>query len=281
MRDVEVGQLHELFLPADATRVSTATVGRGMYRFLLRPKWIGFHLLVVAGILLMVNLGFWQFRRLDQRRDFNAKVEARGRIAPAPLDDVLASGPPDEIEWRTVTTSGRYLRDEQFLVVNRSQNGRAGENVVTPMELGDGRTLIVNRGFVPLSSDAPGASDGVIEVVGRVRQSQQRRTGQLSDPTEGELDEVQRLDIPRLERQLPGEVIPVYVDLLTSEPPEAAGLPEPVVRPPLGEGPHLSYAVQWFVFSVCVSVGWVLAVRRSMASRRRAADQTFISADGG
>jgi cytochrome oxidase assembly protein ShyY1 len=240
-----------------------------MYRFLLRPKWIGFHLLVVAGIVLMVNLGFWQLRRLDQRREFNAKVEARSQISPAPLDDVLVSGPPYEIEWRIATVSGRYLPDEQFLVVNRSQNGRAGENVVTPMDLGDGRTLIVNRGFVPLSGDVPSAPGGAVEVVGRIRQSQQRRTGQLSDPAEGELDEVQRLDIPRLERQLPGEVVPVYVDLLTSEPPETAGLPEPVVRPPLGEGPHLSYAVQWFIFSVCVAVGWVLAVRRSIATRRR------------
>jgi cytochrome oxidase assembly protein ShyY1 len=240
-----------------------------MYRFLLRPKWIGFHLLVVAGIVAMVNLGFWQLRRLDQRRDFNAKVEARSELPPEPLDDVLASGSPDEIEWRIVTTTGRYLGDEQFLVVNRSQNGRAGENVVTPMELGDGRTLIVNRGFVPLIVEVPAPLDGVVDVVGRIRSSQERRTGQLSDPAEGELTEVQRLDIARLGPQLPGEVVPVYVDLLTSEPPEAPGLPEPVARPPLGEGSHLSYAVQWFIFSVCVAIGWVLAVRRSIRTRRR------------
>jgi cytochrome oxidase assembly protein ShyY1 len=137
------------------------------------------------------------------------------------------------------------------------------------MELGDGRTLIVNRGFVPLSVEVPLPADGPVEVVGRVRQSQKRRTGQLSDPTGGELTEVQRLDIARLTPQLPGEVLPVYIDLLTSEPPEASGLPEPVARPPLGEGPHLSYAVQWFIFSVCVVIGWVLAVRRSVATRRR------------
>ena len=242
-----------------------------MYRFLLRPKWIGFHVLVVVGIVAMVNLGFWQLRRLDQRRDFNAKVEARGELPPEPLDAVLASGPPDEIEWRIVTVTGRYRPDEQIVVVNRSQHGQAGENVVTPMDLGDDRTLIVNRGFVPLSVDVPAAPDDMVDVVGRIRQSEERRTGQLSDSTEGELTEVQRLDIPRLAPQLPGEVVPVYIDLLTSDPPESAGLPEPVVRPPLGEGPHLSYAVQWFIFSVCVVVGWVLAVRRSIATHRRRA----------
>ena len=240
-----------------------------MYRFLLRPKWIGFHLLVVAGIVAMINLGFWQLRRLDQRRDFNAKVEARGELPPEPLDDVLASGPPDEIEWRVVTATGRYLAGEQIVVVNRSQGGRAGENVITPMQLGDGRILIVNRGFVPLDITPPPPPDGDVDVTGRIRKSQERRTGQLSDPSEGDLTQVQRLDIPRLEAQLPGEVVPIYVDLLASDPPEAAGLPEPVPRPPLGEGPHLSYAVQWFIFSMCVAIGWVLAVRRSLATRRR------------
>ncbi|HWM20497.1 MAG TPA: SURF1 family protein [Ilumatobacteraceae bacterium] len=241
-----------------------------MYRFLLRPKWIGFHLLVVAGIVVMVNLGFWQLRRLDQRRDFNARVEARGELPPEPLDEVLASGSPDDIEWRVVTVTGRYLADEQVVVVNRSQGGRAGDNVVTPIELDDGRILLVNRGFVPLNVAAPPPPDGDVDVTGRLRQSQERRTGQLSDPGEGDLTELQRLDIPRLVAQLPGEVVPVYVDLLTSEPPEAPGLPEPVARPPLGEGPHLSYAIQWFIFSVCVAIGWVLAVRRSIATRRRA-----------
>jgi cytochrome oxidase assembly protein ShyY1 len=240
-----------------------------MYRFLLRPKWIGFHVLVVAGIVALVSLGFWQLRRLDERRDFNARVEARTDLPPAPLDEVLASGPPDEIEWRTVTVTGRYLPDEQFVIVNRSQGGRAGENVATPLDVGDGRTLIVNRGFVPLTVDVPPAPVGAIDVVGRVRQSQARRTGQLSDPSAGELTEVQRLDIPRLEPQLPGDVVPVYVDLLVSQPAEAPGLPDPVQRPPLGEGPHLSYAVQWFIFSLCVAIGWVLAVRRSIRTRRR------------
>ena len=241
-----------------------------MYRFLLRPKWIGFHVLVVAGIVALVSLGFWQLRRLDERRDFNARVEARTEVPPTPLDEVLASGPPDEIEWRTVTVIGRYLPDEQFVIVNRSQGGRAGDNVATPLDLGDGRTLIVNRGFVPLSVDVPPAPAGTVDVVGRVRQSQARRTGQLSDPTEGELTEVQRLDIPRLEGQLPGDVVPVYVDLLASQPAEAPGLPDRVQRPPLDEGPHLSYAVQWFIFAICVAIGWVLAVRRSTRTRRRA-----------
>jgi surfeit locus 1 family protein len=240
-----------------------------MYRFLLRPKWLGFHLLVVLGIVLMVNLGLWQLRRLDQRQEFNATVEARFDVAAVPLDELLVEGGPDDVEWRQAVATGTYLPDEQLVVVNRSQSGRAGQNVVTPLQLDDGRVLVVNRGFVPLGEAPPPPPAGTVTVLGRARPSEERRTGQLSDPADGELTEVQRLDLDRLATQLPGEVVPVYLDRLESDPAEAGPFPVPVAAPELGEGSHLSYAVQWFIFAACVVVGWVLAVRRSVATNRR------------
>jgi cytochrome oxidase assembly protein ShyY1 len=245
------------------------TVDDGMYGFLLRPKWLGFHLLVVLGVVVMVSLGMWQLRRLDDRQEFNATVEARFDVPAVPLDDLLAEGPPDDVEWRQAVATGTYLPAEQFVVVNRSQSGRAGQNVVTPLQLDDGRVLVVNRGFVPLGEPPPPAPDGTVTVLGRARPSEERRTGQLSDPAEGDLTEVQRIDLDRLAAQLPGEVVPVYLDRLESEPAETGELPVPVAPPELGEGPHLSYAVQWFIFAACVVVGWVLAVRRSVAANRR------------
>lgn len=247
-----------------------------MYRFLVRPKWIAFHLLVVAAIVTMVNLGFWQLRRLDERQAFNAAVEARYDQPPVPIDELLAERDDpaalEAVEWRPVTAAGTYLPDETVTVVNRSQNGRAGRNVAVPLRLDDGRILIVNRGFVPLTEEAPPVPATDVEIVGRLRTTQERGLGQLSDPAEGELTEVQRIDIERLAPQLPGEVVPMYVDLVESSPPEAETLPEPVAAPELTEGSHLSYAVQWFVFSIAVAVGWVLAVRRSARTQGRPDD---------
>jgi hypothetical protein len=56
-------------------------------------------------------------------------------------------------------------------------------------------------------------------------------------------------------------------------------LPEPVATPDLGEGNHLAYAVQWFIFAIAVAVGWVLAIRRSIATRRREAELELSSGD--
>ena len=242
-----------------------------MYGFLFRPKWIGFHLLVIGAVVLMVNLGFWQLRRLEERRDFNATVETRTDEPARPLDDVLAAArEPDygDIEWRPVVVTGTYLPDEQIVVVNRSQHGAAGDNIVTPLRRDDGTIVLVTRGFVPLGAEASPPPAGEVTVTGLARPPQARRRGQLSDPAEGELTTVHRIDIERLAPQLPGSVEPVSVDLVTSDPAQDGALPDPVVRPELDEGPHLSYAVQWFIFSIAVVVGWVLAVRWSVAKRR-------------
>jgi cytochrome oxidase assembly protein ShyY1 len=241
-----------------------------MYRFLLRPKWIAFHLLVVLGIVAMINLGFWQLRRLDERQAFNAVIEARYDESAVPLDELLTTDTdPDDIAWRPVTAAGTYLPAAELLVVNRSQNGRAGVNAVVPLELDDGRILLVNRGFVPQTFDIPEVPALDVEVTGRLRPSQERRLGQLADPADGALTEVQRLDLDRLSGQFDGDLVPMYLDLIESSPAEAEGIPEPVIRPDLSEGNHLSYAVQWFIFTVALAVGWVLAVRRSVANHRR------------
>jgi surfeit locus 1 family protein len=241
-----------------------------MYRFLFSPRWIGFHLLVIVVIVTMINLGFWQLRRLDERKAFNAQVTERIADPPAPLDSVLtASTDPDTVEWRSVTATGTYVPSAQFLVVNRSQDGVGGTMVVTPLRLDDGRLLLVERGFQPGTTAPATAPTGRVEVVGRLRPSEQRRTGQLSDPKDGVLQEAQRVDLARLAQQLPGTPVSMFIELTASRPAEPTPYPAPVTLPELTDGPHLSYAVQWFVFSIAVAVGWVLAVRKSLRTRRR------------
>jgi cytochrome oxidase assembly protein ShyY1 len=58
----------------------------------------------------------------------------------------------------------------------------------------------------------------------------------------------------------------VYLDQLSSEPAQPSLTP--VVFPDLNGGPpHLSYAVQWIIFSLSVLAGWALAVRKSVLAR--------------
>ena len=244
------------------------------FSFLLRPKWIAFHLLVLGSIALMIWLAFWQLDRLDQRRAFNDLVTEQIDQPPAPLEQLLdeAGDDPESIEWRQTIVTGRYLPD-QILWFNRSQDGIAGDNVLTALVAESDTTVVVNRGFVPLGFDVPAAPTVETELLARVRIPQDRQRGELTDTSEAgaAVTEVRRIDLGQLSAQLPGEVAPVYLDLIDAIPTIGPDDPAPIPAPTLDEGPHLSYAAQWFIFAVCVLVGWVLAVRRSIRSRQRAA----------
>jgi cytochrome oxidase assembly protein ShyY1 len=122
--------------------------------------------------------------------------------------------------------------------------------------------LLVNRGFVLGTADAPAVPGGRVEVVGRLRQSEVRSIGQPTDASGVVLTEIRRIDIPQLTPQLGHPVQPMYLDLLNSDPPEGKSI-APVAMPELDDGPHLSYTIQWFIFSACAVAGWVLVVRRS------------------
>ena len=54
----------------------------------------------------------------------------------------------------------------------------------------------------------------------------------------------------------------MYVELIASRPAEPTPYPAPVTLPELTEGPHLSYAVQWFLFAATALVIYVLALRK-------------------
>jgi len=253
-----------------------------MYRFLLRPVWLLFHVVVIAAVAVMVLAGFWQLDRLSERKDFNRELRERSQEAPVDLSvllDDLDAGrlDPSSAEWRTVTARGTYLPD-QVLEFNNSQGGRAGDNVLTALVTDDAGTVVVNRGFIPLGIDVPSAPAVTVEIVGFVRPSEVRTRGSLTDADDGEpLTEIRRIDVARLAQQFPGEVAPVFIQLIDSDPALGPGDPTPVVLPDLDNGPHLSYAIQWFIFAICVAVGWVLAVRRSLSSR--AAARTTTSTD--
>lgn len=244
-----------------------------MYGFLLRPKWLAFHILVFGSVALMISLGFWQLRRLDERKEFNALVTERIDQPPVPLDSILddVESDPSAYEWRQVTMSGTWLPG-QVIWFNRTQDGATGDNVLTALDGSDGTdgtTVIVNRGFVSVAEVVTDPPTGEVRVLGRIRTSQEHQRGGLTDSTTGPLTEIRRVDVARLAPQLPGDVAPFYLDLVDSIPPIAETAPLPTPLPTLDEGPHLSYAVQWFIFSIAVIVGWVLAIRKSLATRRR------------
>ncbi len=243
-----------------------------MYRFLLRPKWLLFHVVILASVVGMVLLARWQWNKHIARDDFVTMVEMREQAEPKSLATLLASGTAaDDIEWYRVTAIGSYLDKGELLQINRTQNGVNGVNVLTPFQIANGPIIIVNRGFVPTGVIVTAAPNATLEIGGTARTSQIRNTGELTDDPSATNTEVRRVDLVFIAQHINTKVAPVYLDFIASKP-ASASPPVPVPPPNLSSGPpHVSYTVQWLFFSLCAIAGWVFAVRRSAMTRRQAA----------
>lgn len=273
--------------------VPARTVGRVSWRFVLQPKWIIRHLAVVALVVAMVAAGFWQLRRLDDKRTYKALVEARQEEPASDVARVLsAAAEPDDpaveaVLYRSVTASGTYEDDDTVVVENRTFNGASGAWVLTPLRLPDDTAVLVNRGFIGFDEDgaivAPPAPAGEVAVAGLLFPTQERGRFGPTDPAEGDLEVLARVDLGRLGAQVDYDLLPAYVQLVESTPGEVAPTASgAAVLVPLGppepeEGPHLSYAVQWFIFTTIAAGGYGLLLRR--VARDQATEEAGAAAD--
>ncbi len=242
-------------------------------RRLASPGWIASHIFALAMVVLMVNLGFWQVRRLDERRASNAEIAAAMSQAPSDIAAHLdIRGLPPE--HTAVAAAGTYLAGAEVRIGNRSFGGQPGFWLATPLRLDDGRAVAVVRGWVPrraltgLDDRTAAPPEGDVTVVGLAFDSV--NGGRIAETAPGETPEISRMDLDRFEAVSGVDVEGVWIRLQAQSPAQPEGLPEPVPDPDLGEGSHLSYAFQWFFFSAGAVVVYGLILRRAVAGREEA-----------
>jgi surfeit locus 1 family protein len=248
-----------------------------VYRFALRPLWILSHLFAVAVVVAFVALGLWQLDRHDQRAARNATVEARTQLPAVPVTDALAEvDDPDELRFRAVTATGTF--DEGVLLIdNRSKDGLPGVWVLSPLRLDDGSVLVVNRGFqFPEGGevDPPDVPRGPVALEGTVATWEDRSCGVRRDDAG---DPVGTACLLRsvAEEAFDADVLPIVVQRQVSEP-AAPDVLAPVPLPELDDGPHRSYAVQWFIFAALTGVVYLLILRRVARRVGERADESDL-----
>jgi len=235
------------------------------WRFALTPRWIGYVALAVVFAIVCSMLGTWQFQRRAEARAAIDLIEANYDREPVPIGSVLPALEDYEPsqEWTPVLLHGQYLVDQEMLVRNRPLNGQPGFEVLTPFQLDDGTVFIVDRGWVSIGSrqdtpdSVPEAPRGQATVVARLKAGEPTLPGRSAPAGTNQvptiqLEEIsQRLDLPTYTRAY---------GLVVSEDPEPAEAPVATIKPEPDEGPHLSYALQWFVFALIgfIGLGWAL-----------------------
>lgn len=253
---------------------------------LLRPRAIVGHLLVLAVVIGCVALGLWQLARLAEVRAINAHLEARLEPEPRDVDEVIAAATPpgatqpdsDALEFRRVRARGVYLTDEEVLQRNREHRTLSGFHVLTPLDLGDGRTLLVRRGWVPASFDEPpidvaAPPDSPVEVTGVLEAPVPQPGFGPRDPDTGVLARVFHTDTARLDPQMSGTVLPTVLRLEEQAPSTNSDVLEALAPPVLDEANHRSYAVQWFIFATIALIAYVFWLRASMRAEPATGDE--------
>ena len=252
-----------------------------MYRFLLSRQWVIVTLLGLVLIPVMIKLGFWQLHRHQSRVAHNQLITHSLKAVPTPIDRLTGVGrePAEHDQYRTVTAAGRY--DTRHEVVVRQRTGADGHSigyfVVTPLIRRDGSAVLVNRGWIPAAGDltrfpkVPAPPRGHVTVRGRIMADETSAASGIQDRKGLPPRQVMLINSKQQAKSLHRRVLGGNIQL-THTSPRPHGKQPAAVPPPdhSGIGPHMAYAVQWWLFAAAVPVGWVVLVRRELRDRLEA-----------
>jgi cytochrome oxidase assembly protein ShyY1 len=221
--------------------------------------------------------GVWQWHRFGEKKLADDELRAAAAKPATPVDQLLTPGLDvnDTIRFRTVTAAGRYDPTHQVLVRQRQVNDTPGFLVITPLRTGSGKTLFIDRGFVPATgaaTETPNAPDppaGEVQVTARVLPSE---TGGLGANLPQR--QIERIDVDALAAKDGLPAYPAFGELISSTPAEQglSPLPPPDLSNPAGGAfvaQHLAYVVQWFLFSGFALAGPVILLLLDRRTRRR------------
>jgi surfeit locus 1 family protein len=235
-------------------------------------RWLLATFLVIAGVALCVRLGIWQLDRLEQRRAFNARVQAQIDQPPLLLAGEALNEDLYNMEYRQVKVRGSYDFSHEVAIINQSYGNEWGAHLLTPLIIAEtGQAVLVDRGWIPHQDYQSGdwakfAEPGVVEITGVLRRPQVKaEIGGRTDPTPAP-GEAQRkawnfVNIEQIGKQVDYPLLGVYIQ----QAPQASWTRLPYRTQPeieISEGPHLGYALQWFTFAALLGIGYPFFIRR-------------------
>lgn len=231
---------------------------------LISRRWWWVTLLVLGIMGLFVRLGLWQLDRLEQRRAENGVLLAVLQSEPLDLTTAVFPPNPTSLKDRQAVATGTFDFDHQGIIKLQVWQGRPGAYLLAPLVLADGKTaVLVNRGWIPEAETAVSTrrqydQSGRQTIHGYIALTETTSRSSDQPPLEWF-----RVDITHIQQQLPYTLLPVYLIQTPQEgdnqaPPFRA---EQVID--LSEGPHLSYAIQWFIFALIGGIGYLVLVNKN------------------
>lgn len=234
------------------------------YRF--RPGWLGTLILLVC-LVVFVRLGLWQQHKAEAKQSLQATLDQRSHEQPVELPARLDKR--EEWRYRRVTVRGTFESRYQILLDNQVENSVAGYHVLTPLRLENTDTVVlVNRGWLAAGPDraklpVADALAGTQVLNGRVWLPPNKYFALQAEPTAGDAWPTvwQNIDLQRFAGMVPFKVMPVIVRLDADNP---GGYLRNWPRPAERMEMHMSYAYQWYGFSIAaILIYLVMNVRKT------------------
>lgn len=243
-------------------------------RRLTRGPRLFLTLFVVLGALIMLRLGFWQLQRRAERLQRNATYISRTAQPPIRIDGPLDD--PATVEYRQALVEGDFDYEHEIILLGHTRGGEPGVHLLTPLRLPGARAVLIDRGWIPYEERERAARAAYrgpehATVRGRLLLGGSRTSLLLPAPATIKpggpaVDAWSAVDLPRIQAQMPYMLLPFYVEQLPV--PGDSALPWRGEEIVLDEGPHLSYAIQWFAFAIILLVGYTAAMLRSEVAVR-------------
>lgn len=239
-------------------------------------RWWLFTLIILVAVAVCIRAAFWQMDRREQKRAINLQLVERWQLPPFDLNQEPLPTDLETLAYRRVQATGVFDYEHQITRkgVSRDIDGAPGAYLVTPLVFDDGRAVLVARGWIPSGQDAPEDWPQFNEpthapVLGLIQKSETLPTA--AQPT-GPQAEWFRVDVEAIEAQLPYELLPAYLLMLSEPGRPIDALPYRFEEPPLeDEMMHLNYTIQWFAFALIAAGGYVIFVVQQERRRRRPA----------
>ena len=231
---------------------------------IFRPRLVP-TLFTVPALILLIGLGIWQVQRLHWKEGLIAQRDAA--VGAAPVAPPASLDAARRLEFHHIVTEGTFQNDKELFLAASSDSGEAGYQIVTPLVMTDGRTMFVNRGFVPTelkdrAKRAAGEPAGQVMVAGLMRIPPAQKPSFFLPDNRPDLNLWFWVDLPAMARQDGiANPVPFYVD--ADKTPNPGGWPKGgVTRLDLPNN-HLQYALTWFSLAVALAVIYVLYHRNN------------------
>lgn len=260
-------------------------------RVLLSRRWVLMTLGFVALILVMYRLGLWQFHRYQQTKRSNHVISLAVHADPVPLLSLTHPGAtlPATDRYRPVRATGHLDAAHQFVVRRRTNtDGDIGFFLITPFVTTNGDAVLVNRGWVaPNDNDGaafpalPRTPGGTMTLTGRLQLDETSSVSGIRDVSGLPPRQFMLISSREQAKALPEPVVSGYMELVAASPALDRASSAQLVPPPgtgnssdaaiVGQGVHLPYAIQWWLFALMVPVGWSVLLRQELRERRKKA----------